>query len=66
VGRILWRHGDHHSFQQLDSIVQRATTRAFKLPLRSGAIFAILVLPLLSVRLIYGRRTTQRLRTRLL
>ena len=41
--------------EQLDSIVQRAVTNAFKLPLRYGAIFAILVLPLLGVRL--SRRT---------
>jgi MFS family permease len=52
--------------QQLDSIVQRAVTRAFKLPLRYGAILAILVLPLLSVRLIYRKRTRPRLRARLL
>ena len=44
--------------RQLDSIVQRAATSAFKLPLRYGAIFAILVLPLLSARLIYGKRTS--------
>jgi MFS family permease len=43
---------------QLDSIVQHAATSAFKLPLRYGAIFAIVVLPLLSVRLMYGRRTS--------
>ena len=43
---------------QLNSIVQRAATGAFKLPLRYGAIFAILVLPLLGLRLIYGRRTS--------
>jgi len=52
--------------QQLDSIVQRAVTRAFKLPLRYGAIFAILVLPLLSLRLLYCKRTRPRLRARLL
>ncbi len=52
--------------RQLDSIVQRATTHAFKLPLRYGAIFAILVLPLLSVRPISGRRTRWKLRARLL
>lgn len=37
---------------QLDSIVQRAATSAFKLPLRYGAIFAIAVLPLLALGLI--------------
>jgi predicted MFS family arabinose efflux permease len=45
---------------QLDSIVQRAATSAFKLPLRYGAIFAIVVLPLLGLGLILsrnGRRT---------
>ena len=42
---------------QLDSIVQRAATSAFKLPLRYGAIFAIVVLLLLSLRLIHGKRT---------
>jgi MFS family permease len=41
---------------QLDSIVQHAATNAFKLPLRYGAVFAIAVLPLLSVGLIYRRR----------
>jgi MFS family permease len=42
--------GDLH--KQLDSIVQSAATGAFRLPLRYGAIFAILVLPLLSLQLI--------------
>jgi Major Facilitator Superfamily len=51
---------------QLDSIIQRATTQAFRLPLRYAAIFAILVLPLLSLRRINGKRTRQRLRARLL
>jgi MFS family permease len=37
---------------QLDSIVQRAATGAFKLPLRYGAIFAFLVLPLIGLQLI--------------
>jgi hypothetical protein len=41
---------------QLDSIVQRAATSAFRLPLRYGAIFAILVLVLLGVRLLYVKR----------
>jgi MFS transporter len=43
--------------RQLDSIVQHAATSAFKLPLRYGAMFAILVLLLLSLRLIHGKRT---------
>jgi MFS family permease len=42
---------------QLDSIVQRAATSAFKLPLRYGATFAIAVLLLLSLRLVYWKRT---------
>jgi len=42
---------------QLDSIVQHAATSAFKLPLRYGAVFAIAVLLLLSLRLIYRKRT---------
>jgi MFS family permease len=46
---------DLHS--QLDSIVQHAATSAFKLPLRYGAIFTLLVLPLLGLRLMYVRRT---------
>jgi predicted MFS family arabinose efflux permease len=37
---------------RLDSIIQRAATSAFKLPLRYGAILAIVVLPLLGVHLI--------------
>jgi predicted MFS family arabinose efflux permease len=37
--------------KQLNSIVQNAATSAFKLPLRYGAIFALLVLPLLSIGL---------------
>ena len=52
--------------QQLDSIVQRAITSAFRLPLRCGAIFAVLVVPPLSVRLIRGKRTRHRLPPRLL
>lgn len=45
---------------QLDSIVQRAATSAFKLPLRYGAIFALAVLPLLALGLILAenRRRT--------
>lgn len=41
---------------ELDSIVQRAATSAFKLPLRYGAIFAIAVLPLLGLALIRRKR----------
>jgi predicted MFS family arabinose efflux permease len=41
--------------RRLDSIVQHAATGAFKLPLRYGAIFALLVLPLLGPQL---RRST--------
>jgi MFS family permease len=44
--------------KQLDSIVQHAATSAFKLPLRCGAIFAIVVVALLGLRRTYGRRTT--------
>lgn len=40
---------------QLDSIVQRAATSAFRQPLRYGAIFAIAVLPLLGLALIRRR-----------
>jgi MFS family permease len=46
--------------RHLDSIVQRATTDAFRVPLRYGAIFALLVLPLLSVRLVHGRRRREK------
>jgi hypothetical protein len=42
---------------QLDSIVQRAATSAFKLPLRYAAMFAIAVLLVLSLRLAYRKRT---------
>jgi MFS family permease len=42
--------------KQLDSIVQQAATSAFKLPLRYGAIFALLVLLLLSARVVAGRK----------
>jgi MFS family permease len=48
---------DLHS--RLDSIVQRAVTSAFKVPLRYGALFAILVLALLSLRLVYRKRTAR-------
>ena len=41
----------HDLHNRLDSIVQRAATSAFKVPLRYGAIFAIIVLPLLGLRL---------------
>ena len=44
--------------QQLDSIVERAATGAFKLPFRVGAIFVIVVALVLSICLVYGRRTT--------
>jgi hypothetical protein len=44
----------HH---QLNSIIQGAATGAFKLPLRYGAIFAIAVLLLLSLRLLFRKRT---------
>jgi len=47
-----------HLHNQLDSIVQRAATSAFKVPFRYGALFAIIVLGLLSVRLIYRKRTS--------
>lgn len=43
--------------RRLDSIVQRAATSAFQAPLRYGAIFAIVVLLLLGVGLVYRRRT---------
>jgi hypothetical protein len=42
---------------QLDLIVQRAVTSAFKVPLRYGAIFTLLVLVLLGLRLLYVKRT---------
>lgn len=42
--------------RQLDSIVQRAATSAFKLPLRYGALFAIAVLPLLLLGAALSRR----------
>jgi MFS family permease len=45
---------------QLDAIVQRAAASAFKLPLRYGAIFALLVLPLLGFRLIRIRTRSTR------
>jgi len=44
--------------KQLDAIVQRAVTSAFKVPLRYGAIFTIVVLALLSLRLMYRKRTS--------
>jgi MFS family permease len=46
---------------RLDSIVQTAATSAFRLPLRYGAIFALLVLPLLRLRLarIHARHRSQ-------
>jgi predicted MFS family arabinose efflux permease len=42
---------------ELDSIVQRAATSAFKLPFRYGAIFAIAVLLLLGVQVVLRRPT---------
>jgi predicted MFS family arabinose efflux permease len=48
-----------HLESQLDSIVQRAATSAFKVPFRYGAVFAIVVLVLLSLRLVYRRRRAQ-------
>jgi hypothetical protein len=50
---------------QLDSIVQRAATSAFKVPLRYGAMFALLVVLLLSIRFKRGRRPLGRPRSRL-
>lgn len=44
--------------KQLDSIVQSAATSAFRLPLRYGAIFAIVVIPLLGLGL--WRSTSRR------
>lgn len=41
---------------QLNQIVERGATSAFKLPFRYGAIFALLVLPVLGFRLLYVRR----------
>jgi MFS family permease len=41
---------------RIDSIVQHAATSAFKVPFRDGAIFALLVLPVLGFRLLYVRR----------
>ena len=48
--------------RELDSIVQRAATSAFQLPLRYGAIFAIAVLPLLGLALIRRRANPSRQR----
>ena len=52
------RAGLRQLHKQLDSIVQRAATSAFKVPFRYGALFAIIVLGLLSVRLVYRMRTS--------
>ena len=41
---------------QLDSIIQRAATSAFRLPFRYGAVSAVAVLLLLSLRFLYWRR----------
>jgi MFS family permease len=48
--------GDLHA--RLDSIVQSAATSAFKLPLRYGAVFALLVLPLLRLRFTRSHAST--------
>jgi len=45
---------------QLDSIAQRAATSAFKVPFRYGALFAIAVLGLLCVRVVYRKRQRRR------
>ena len=50
------RAGLRHLHNQLDSIVQRAATGAFKVPFRYGSVFAIIVLGLLSLRLVYRKR----------
>ena len=42
--------------KQLDSIIQRAATHAFKRPLLYAALFALAVLPLLGFGLIWTRR----------
>jgi predicted MFS family arabinose efflux permease len=43
--------------KQLDSIIQRAATHAFRRPYIYAALLALLVLPLLGLRLWYVRRT---------
>jgi predicted MFS family arabinose efflux permease len=43
--------------QQLNSIIQRAATHAFKKPFLYAAVFALLVLPLLGLRVWHARRT---------
>jgi predicted MFS family arabinose efflux permease len=43
--------------QQLNSIIQRAATHAFKKPFLYAALFALLVLPLLGARVWYARTT---------
>ena len=45
-----------HLHGQLDAIVQRAVSGAFKVPFRYGAFFATVVLGLLSLRLLYRKR----------
>ena len=42
---------------QLDSIVERAATGAFKVPFRAGAVFAIVVMLLLGMRVLHAKRT---------
>jgi predicted MFS family arabinose efflux permease len=46
----------HQLENELDSLVQHAATSAFKVPFRYGAVFAIIVLVLLSLRLWFRRR----------
>ncbi len=46
--------------RQLNSIIQRAATHAFKRPYLYAALLALLVLPLLGVRVWYARRTGRR------
>jgi MFS family permease len=52
------RAGLRNLQSRLDSIVQRAATSAFKVPFRYGAAFAIIVLGLLGLRLVYRKRTS--------
>jgi MFS family permease len=50
------RAGLRHLHRQLDAIVQSAVTSAFKVPFRDGAVFATIVLGLLSVRIVLRKR----------
>lgn len=43
--------------KQLNAIIQHAATHAFKRPFLYAALFAVLVLPLLGLRVLYVRRT---------